>query len=315
MKLFQPEAAFLRVTGDDRLDFVHGLVSNQVKQLPADGTSISLVLNHRGQALAQLRTLRFAGHLLLVIEDGAGRFVQEEFESHIIFDQVGLEDVTQAWRLLSVQGEGAAAAVSGISGQEVPEAGFFAATDSGLFLTRSRRSLAGGVDLIVPAAQAGAVTQQLLAAGATPGSREELDLARVQAGIATAAGEGGEGVLPQEAGLEGFVSYRKGCYLGQEIMARIEARGNLRRQLAGLRLAALPEAGQRDIRLEGRTVGRLGTVAVDPGAGVLALAVLRSDVSPQATLEVGGTSARISPLPSGSPAPRTPAAPDGAQEA
>lgn len=298
MKLFQPQVAFLKVSGADRLDFVHGLVSNQVKQLPATGTSVSLLLNHRGQALAQLRTLRFEDHLLLAVEDGAGPHVLQEFESHIIFDQVELSDVTDRYQLLTLQGEGAVECAAACSGAGIPETGLFGVAD-GVFVTRARRSQAGGVDLIVAADQATALRQRLVDAGASPGRAAELDLLRVQAGVATAAGEGGEGVLPQEAGLEDYVSYRKGCYLGQEIMARIEARGNLRRQLTSLSLTGLPAAGERSITLDGRMVGRLGTVAVD-GDTVLALAVLRNDLAGDAQLEVGGVQAQVStpPVPS-----------------
>jgi folate-binding protein YgfZ len=137
----------------------------------------------------------------------------------------------------------------------------------------------------------------LLSAGATAGGRPALELARVAAGIPSVAGEAGEGVLPQEAGLEALVSYRKGCYLGQEIMARVEARGNLRRRLGVLRLEGEPSEGARDIRHEGRRVGRLGTLARHPGLGLIALAVLRSDLGEDASLEVGGAVARPAALP------------------
>jgi folate-binding protein YgfZ len=203
--------------------------------------------------------------------------------------------VSDQYRLLSLQGSGAAECAAACSGLELREAGLFAVADD-VFVTRARRSLAGGVDLIAQVDRVSGLRQRLLVAGAREGSAADLDLLRVQAGVATAAGEGGEGVLPQEAGLEGHVSYRKGCYLGQEIMARIEARGNLRRQLTGLNLKGRPAAGERSIVLDGRLVGRLGTVAAD-GDRVLALAVLRNDLPVDAELEVGGVKARVVALP------------------
>ena len=117
------------------------------------------------------------------------------------------------------------------------------------------------------------------------------------AGIASASGEGGEGALPQEVGLEHAVSYRKGCYLGQEIMARIEARGNLRKGLRGLKLAALPGSETRDLTLEGKKVGRLGSVAEHPDLGIIALASVRMELEAGQEVEVGEITATVVELP------------------
>jgi tRNA-modifying protein YgfZ len=113
------------------------------------------------------------------------------------------------------------------------------------------------------------------------------------AGLAAAAAEGEE-ALPQEAGLDDRVSYRKGCYLGQEIMARIEGRGTLRRGLARLRLDGAPlDAQARDvIDGGGRSVGRVGSAAPTP-QGWQALAVLRLDVADGAALRALGVEAQL----------------------
>src|SRR5690606_32683179 len=157
-----------------------------------------------------------------------------------------------------------------------------------------RRSGAGGFDIVLYAADqkvattarlASSVLGELAAAGALHVPNRAIDAARVAAGVSTAGGEGGEGVLPQEAGLTSALSYRKGCYLGQEVMARIEARGNLKRGLvtvevrgdgAATWVARTPE--ERVIELDGRSVGRLGTTAVMPDGRVVALAVMRRDL-------------------------------------
>ena len=141
--------------------------------------------------------------------------------------------------------------------------------------------------------------EDLWGAGAVLAGEDALEALRIEAGIAGAELEGGDGVLPQEAGLEHAVSYRKGCYLGQEIMARIEARGNLRRRLAGLSLDGLPEAGAKDLVQNGKTVGRLGGVAEHPRLGIIALASVRTEVEAGAGLEVGGVNAVVSSLPFG----------------
>ncbi|MFA5593731.1 MAG: hypothetical protein WDA15_00460 [Trueperaceae bacterium] len=294
-------ATALRAHGPDAATFLHGQLANDVTGLPVGGVNRSLSLNHRGHAMAEASVLRRAkDDLLLVVHDAGGDLVEESLRSHIIFDQVTLERLP-AQALLTVQGPVAAELLGA-----APEAGSFAVTEvAGAQVTvwPHRRSAAGGYDLLVAEADEAAVVAALTAAGAQVVPAASIDALRVRAGLPTAGGEGGEGVLPQEAALEGGLSYRKGCYLGQEIMARIEARGNLRRSLTRLELAALPQPGsERAITHGGRTVGLLGTVVQigSDGGGqpvVEALAVLRNDLPADAELEAGGVSVarRVSP--------------------
>ncbi len=265
---------FLSVEGDDRVDFVSGLVSGNVRDLAAGDSVRSLMLNHRGHALAELTAWRLGDSLLLAVHDGQGELVRTEFEGRIIFDQVEIGDVTHSHSLLAV--------LDWHAGTELP---------GGVLATaRARRSHSPAIDLV---ASGDGVDQAaaLEALGSVPVGLDELELERIRAGIPSAVRDAGAGVLPQEAGLEPLVSYRKGCYLGQEIMARIEARGNMRRQLQGVALSAEPAEGERDILLDGRRVGRLGSVTLDPELGWLGLAVLRNDLEEGASLCVGGVRA------------------------
>ncbi len=289
----------LRVTGADQLDFVHGQVSNDIKRLTPGEASEGLLLNHKGHALASLRVLRRENDLLIAVDGDAGRFVQKELEDHIIFDAVDLEALDMV--VLTLQGDPAAALVTDVLEVDAPSGSSFVTTifDAEVGVVPSRRTGAGGFDLLAPPGAALPLFEALVTAGAVAAGERALNIARVAAGIATAEFEGGAGVLPQEAGLEHAVSYTKGCYLGQEIMARLEARGKLRRSLQGLKLDGLPDAGARDVQAAGKTVGRLGTVAEHPDHGVVALAVLRNDLEPEAVLEVGGAQARLEPLPLG----------------
>lgn len=297
MKHFAVPVELLRVRGEDRVPFVHGLVSNDVRSL-APGTGCgALLLSHRGHALAQLGVFRLEDELVLAVEDGMGAFVRGELERHIIFDQVELSAGEGDFSLLHVAGvQPDAPREDGAVG---PRGAMEAAAEpdpSGAVAARAATRLAPpGRDLLVPGDGAGQLAL-LAARGSRPLDAAEALRERVLAGVAAAATEAGEGVLPQEAGLEGFVSYTKGCYLGQEIMARIEARGNLRRQLVMLRLDGEPAAGERDITLDGRRVGRLGSTVPEQKPGRVALAVLRNDLPADAQLEVGGAVARVSAI-------------------
>ena len=283
----------LRVTGADRLEFVHGQLSNDVKRLTVGQANTSLLLNHKGHALAHLHVLRGDADLLLVIEGDAGAFVQQQLEAHIIFDQVELEPLPLV--TLTVQGETATRLVEEVLGV-VPDSGTFLPFGDGGVVVPAKRSVPGGYDVHAPAEDGAALFTSLKEAGAVPAGERALDTARVLAGIPAVEHEAGEGVLPQEAGLEYAVSYTKGCYLGQEIMARIEARGKLRRSLQGLLLADVLQTDERDIFAEGKKVGRLGTVAQHPELGVIGLAVLRKGLE-EVGLEVAGVSAQAAPLP------------------
>lgn len=311
---------WLQLRGADRVDFLHGQVSNDVRGLQAGSHNRSLLLNHKGHALADMRVMRGEDRVDLVVEGGALELVERSLRQHIIFDQVELTRPAQ-WRLgFTLQGPEAEEVAARAFGSELPAEGAFGVRKLvgwEVTILRSRRTAHGGFDLFLhgslqdgaaeDGSQAGTAEQMaqpaadlaaaLGAAGAVAGGMPALRLGRVCAGVPSAAEEAGEGVLPQEAGLEPLVSYRKGCYLGQEIMARIEARGKLRRELGALRLEREPEPGEREVRRDGRLVGRLGTVARHPELGVLALAVVRSDLEPAAPVVAGGVAARRVELP------------------
>lgn len=298
-------AKAMTVTGPDAASFLHGQLANDVTGLAVGGARRSLYLNHKGHAVAEVMVLRRGRTAFdLVEEGGAAGWVREELERHVVFDDVSVSSPF-AVALQTVQGEGAAAVVQRALGVEPPGEGTVAVcAPAGLgevAVWRRVRSTAGGFDLLADAAAGAALLAAAAGAGAVPVDAGGRDLLRVRAGVALAPQDAGDGVLPQEAGLEPALSYRKGCYLGQEIMARIEARGNLRRGLVRLTLAGDPRAaasgeeGWRELRAGGRVVGRLGTVAPST-SGYEALAVVRRDLPASTELVAqGGILARVHP--------------------
>ncbi len=300
-----PEAALvpllgvdaLRVRGADRLPFLHGQLSHDVQGLPQDGCRRMLQLNVRGQVVAEALLCRRADDVFVAVEDGAGEALRASLEAHVVFDEVTIEPLAGVLAALTLQGPRAVAVAESVLGA-VPEAG--RALEHGwgegrVLVTRRRRGPAGGVDLHLLAGEVASLVGALEQAGACAVGEEALALARIRAGLPAAAREAGGGVLPQEAGLEPLVSYRKGCYLGQEIMARIEARGRLHRSLARVRFAGdaavarrLERSQDRELRVGGRAVGRLGSVAWGAAEGVVALAVVRTGSPDGALPEVDG---------------------------
>ena len=278
----------LRVIGADRLDFVHGQLSNEVKRLQVGTFSENLLLNHKGHALAQMRVFLREDDLFLAVEGNAGELVERELKTHIIFDQVELQTLSETITSFTVQGLQAAKVLESFGG--LPTANTFIQVpfaNAKILIHAAKRTVPGGFDIHVLSRDAESLLIRLLESGATLAGEQALEMSRVEAGIPYAQTEAGEGVLPQEAGLEHCISYTKGCYLGQEIMARIEARGNLRRSLKKVRLEALPSPEDRDIRASDKIVGKLGKVVQHPTLGVIALAVLRNDLPSDAVLHVG----------------------------
>lgn len=290
----------LRLTGADRLEFLHGQVSHEVKRLRAGESRPALMLNIRGHALALLRHYRRDDDLFVAAEGGAGEKVEAQLRAHIIFDQVEIHNLSGKVTALTLQGSETAGVLREVFDADLPAPDTFVQSpfaSAKVLVSPVTRSRAGGFDLHVLTRDAADLLRALQDAGAQLAGEDALSAHRIEAGLAVPEFEGGEGVLPQEAGLEYAVSYRKGCYLGQEIMARIEARGRVRRRLVGLNLSAVPEAGAHDLLQGGKTVGRLGGVATHPRLGVIALGSVRTEVEAGARLEVGGVTATLTELP------------------
>jgi len=293
----------LRITGSDRAAFLHGQLSNAVQGLAAGACNHTLQLNTRGQVVGEGLLCVREDDVFLAVDEGLGPDVRASLEAHIVFDDVRIEDLSDTLTALTVQGPDATRIVARAFG-EAPEAGrsvqpsFGGSEGSGggsaprVLLCRRRRSLAGGVDVHLLAHQLAPAVAALEAAGAEAAGEDALELMRVLAGVPSAAREGAGGGLPQELGLAAAVSFGKGCYLGQEIMARIEARGAVRKGLRRLRLTpadpsvAPPDLGGRSLRAGGREVGRLGTAVSLPEGGLAALAVVRLDLPEAAALAV-----------------------------
>ncbi len=275
-----PRVGHLRLTGDDRLPFLHGQAAADVTGTPVGHAVRTVFLNLKGHAWSEARVHRRADDLHLAVEDGAAEAVAAHLRRHVVFDAVEVHELGAVLTTVTVQGPAAAAVVRRAFGAEAPAPGRFELVPfagAEVLLADAPRSEPGGTDVHLLARDAAAVRAALEEAGAAPGDVGTLEVSRVRAGRPRAGTEAGEGVLPQEAALDDAISTRKGCYLGQEIMARIEARGRVRRGLARLTFDRLPNERPL-VNGAGRTVGRLGTVVRDPESGPSALAVVRRDV-------------------------------------
>ena len=160
---------------------------------------------------------------------------------------------------------------------------------------------ATGIDLICEASEASRLREALSGAGAVEVSAEAVEILRVEAGAPRFGAEMGVATMPAEAGIvEATVSFTKGCYIGQETVARLHYKGKPNRNLRGLRLSAPADPGA-PLLLGEKEVGALGSACVSPSLGPIGLAIVRREAGPGDSLAVGedGVTAEVVDLPFG----------------
>lgn len=294
------------LTGEDRLEFLHGQVANTVKGLDNFASNRSLQLNVKGQVQALTRVYRLDDRVIVSVDDGDGETFREHLQRHIIFDQVTIE-ARPDLLLMSLQGKRAGHVLgslgvapndsqsSNLQPHGAHDIHFINVTGHEVIATAQARSRAGGFDMLVPVAGLLEFVRALQELGVHLAGQDALEVARVEAGIASASHDAQNKQLPQVIGLEHAIAYNKGCYLGQEIMARIEARGNVRSRLCGVKLASA--SSETKLTQDGKTIGNLSSVIHHPHLGHIALASVRNDVEINTDVHVGGTTATLCDLP------------------
>jgi folate-binding protein YgfZ len=158
-----------------------------------------------------------------------------------------------------------------------------------------------GIDLLLPLTENERVLAALIAAGAVEVTPEAVEIVRVEAGVPRFGAEMDSATMPAEAGIvEDAVSFTKGCYIGQETVARLHYKGRPNRHLRGLRLSGAADPGA-PLRLGDKEVGTLGGAVVSPAFGPIGLAILRREAEPGTELAVGedGVTAQVVALPFG----------------
>lgn len=285
----------LLVAGADCAELLHGLVTNEVKRLaPGEGAHAAL-LTPKGKMRAELAVLRTAeAELVLDCEPSLAGPLAAILAGYVPFSRSTLEDRTASTGVVHVEGPGAAGVLSA-AGLDVPPGTPFAhvataAADVPVLVVRVTRAGEEGFDLRSARDAAGRVLDVLAAHGALPVDRAVLEAGRIEAGIPRWGAELDESVLPNEAWLERTaISYAKGCYLGQETVARLKTYGHVNRHLVALLLPTGCAAAPGDaVRAGGETVGKVTSSVDSPRRGRrVALAfVKREHETPGTTLLV-----------------------------
>jgi tRNA-modifying protein YgfZ len=272
-------AKFL-VRGSEAADFLQGQVSNDVEALEPGQGSYATILNAKGKLRTDLRVLRGAEGFFLDTEPIGRAVLRHMLETYSLGRDVQHEDVTTTRALVSLLGPDARAPLD----VEPPaEEHSFVEGEHGLYVSTDL-----GVDVI------GAPGLDL---GVPEVSQEVAECVRIESGRPRLGYDMDAETMPQEAGInERAVSFTKGCYVGQETVARLHYRGRPNRHLRGLRLPERVERGT-EILLGDKVVGRVASTSVSPRFGPIALALVRREAEPGASVSVNGATAELVELP------------------
>jgi tRNA-modifying protein YgfZ len=272
------------VNGRQAAEFLQGQLTNDIEILEANEGCYAALLDRKGHIQADMRVLRLGtGEIWLDTEPDALGPVLRHLRMYSVGREVEIADASSAWAVTSVIGPGAvdAAGTAPPPGEHAQRA----------FERRGLEVLAVatdlGLDLITRAEQAGELRGLLTSSGTAEVSEAAAEIVRVESGRPRFGREMSSATIPQEAGIDGrAVSFTKGCYIGQETVARLHYKGRPNRHLRGLRLEA-PVSDDEEIMLEVRPVGKIGTAVLSPAHGPIALAVIRREAEPGAQVEVG----------------------------
>lgn len=282
------------LTGADRVRFLNGQVTNNVKDLRAGEGCYAALVTAKGKLQSDLNIYCLPNELLLDFEPGLTERIIQRLEKYVIADDVQMTDVGPLYGLLSVQGPKAEEAVRSLAlpvDIPVKPMGFSTINDATLgeiYVMNRARTGSSGFDLFVPAASLGAVMDKLIAAAKQAGGRacgwQAMEMARIEAGIPRFGVDMDETNLAPEAGIESrAISYTKGCYIGQEVIARIRTYGNVAKALRRLRLAddlkELPKKGDKMYR-DGKEAGYITSAVASPALKAnIALGYVRKEAN------------------------------------
>ncbi len=249
----------IALAGDDRVRWLHGMVTNDVKSLAPGEGCYAFVLDAQGHVLADLNVYMEAERILVDCDASLTAKLMEIFDRYIIMDQVEMSDVSAEMDTLAVEGPAANSIVTG---------------------SYRKLSVPRGVWLF---------GKDIQAPGATPVSAEAYETARIEAGIPRYGVDIDESVIANETGVTRAMHFNKGCYIGQEIVERIRSRGHVNRILAGFRAdSPIPCPATFD-------AGRITSAALSPILHrTVALGYVRRELAaPGSKVSIAGIQAEV----------------------
>jgi len=307
-------AALMLVDRDDRLRMslagekakatLGGLVTNDVAALTAGEGQRAVALTPKGRVIALLRVFDRGDDLLVDTDAASAEGFTAMIRKYVNPRLAKYTDLTAATACVGVYGVNAVATVARALGVDpapldalAPLGGTWCGDgDDAVYVVRSTDLSPAGFDLIGARARIAAVRAALVASGLAVADADSVTIARIEAGVPEWGREMDAETIPQEANLDtlGAISFSKGCYTGQEVVARIHFRGHVNRHLRRLTSEHAIPVGARVLDAEGKEVGDVRTSVISPTQGPLAVAMVRREIEPGGAVRVVADGAEIS---------------------
>lgn len=298
-----PRPGMLELQGDDAQRFCNSMLTNNFRDLAPGARVHTAITDSKARVEALLDGWMVApGNFLLVFEDTDMEWAHDRLDMYIIMDPIELIARHEEWGLLHLRGAGASEALQALG---LPEISSLTSLADGGFAGPNDRYGAPGVDLMMPFAALDSLFSRLKDAGVAPVGFLAAEALRIRAGLPRHPQDIGKRAFPHELGLRDRIcSFTKGCYMGQEIINRMDTMGKLTRRLVLVELEQPAEPGV-ELQVEGKGVGELTSVS-SLGGRHLGLGILRKaaweagsalDVIPE------GSARSLGPVRSGPDAP------------
>lgn len=283
----RPDRDWIEVNGPDAAEFLQGQITNETEELNPGSGVYAALLDRKGHLQADMRVLRLSEDSFLVdTEPATGQILFKHLSMYKIGRKVEVKQTDRA--LLSLVGPGSCG-VTGLA--PGPEHAFTETVIAGADCLVA--TTAFGLDVICEPEKSGAVRAQLVADRAVPVSGKAAEILRVERGLPRFGFDMTGVNMPAEAGIvERAVSFIKGCYIGQEPVARLHYKGRPNRHLRGLRARDPLVSGAR-VSFGEKDVGTIGTTVLSPASGRIALAILRKEAEPGSTVVVDSGSGSV----------------------
>lgn len=287
----------LRISGPKAAELVTGMVTNDVSSLVAGEGQYAAALTPKGKIVADLRIFALDDALLIDTSAAAASGWKEMVRKYINPRVAPYHDVTSELSDIGVFGRSSRSIVAratGIDDRELTALapyGHITAPlgDSTITVARVPEMDLDGFEIFVPSESVGTLKNKLHAGGVSPGSSGTWEIARVESGRPQWGADMDDSTLPQEANFDdlGAISYTKGCYIGQETVARVHFRGHVNRFLRKLRFVTrpAPPTGAELVDEAGKVIGDIRSVALSPRFGGVALGMVRREILPGTTLQ------------------------------
>jgi folate-binding protein YgfZ len=267
------DAGKLELSGKNAVQFLNGLVSNEVKSLQGGDGALAAFPTLQGKLFALSRIYNLGERFLLELDAMNREKIFKNLSRFVPAGEFFVNDVSDRYALFSLQGPQSAELIASLTGQFIDIEGEYGIRrrnidDKQVFIASHNRCGVTGFDIFIPSEFAQEALETILSRGGGFGARRTgfgaFEIARIEAGVPREGVDAGENYIILESGLDSAVSYTKGCYLGQEVIARIHWRGQPAKQLRGLLIEAdqPPTPGALLFADDGKKVGEITSSAM-----------------------------------------------------